>query len=258
MTFRINSLGKVFCRPDWVWDMRARRFVDYDLWFVVEGRGRVELEGRGAVPVNGGDCYLFRPGMTLRADNEADAPLTVVYTHFDVLGPEAWATPGLYRKLSDPFFFSELLRRMLGCHYQKRWDEAAGWLGAALLELAGEVAGAEAFGKLDEYIRTLRATINEHPERVYCLGKLAAKAGCCPAHFSRLFKAGTGTAFRDCVALARVERAKLLLESTGYPLARVAALCGFPDVYQFSKQFKARAGVPPSYHRLGVRPPQGG
>lgn len=253
MTLRINSLGKVRCRPDWIWNVLGSGFKDYDLWHVMEGRGRMALNGAKPVPVQGGDCWLFRPGMSIQADNDAKAPLTVIFTHFDIIAPESGSLPKTCQKLADPLFYSGLLHRMLACHRRGCVEEAERWLEMAIIELESEAPSvADEPERLEVRVKTLREAIEEHPERNYRLSRLSAKAGCCPAHFSRVFKAATGESFRDCVARARVERATQLLESTSYPMSKIAEICGFPDIYQFSKRFKARVGVPPSRLRPGT------
>jgi YesN/AraC family two-component response regulator len=44
----------------------------------------------------------------------------------------------------------------------------------------------------------------------------------------------------------RIELAKHMLESNCLTVGEVAELCGFSDVYYFSKVFKGICGIPPS------------
>lgn len=257
----INSVGKVYCRPDWVWDVR-KGFVDFDLWFVLGGRGTLIMPDR-ELAVAGGDCFLFRRGMTLFGRNEEEAPLTVIYCHFHYVpnGQQVFdadaGMPALYRKIPDRFFLTGLLHRMLNCYYRQKNDDAAGWLMAALQEIQQSDQQQEPgnFNRASELIRTINSAINEHPERDFSLKKLARQFSCCPEHFSRLYKQHTGNCFRDEIINARLRRAKFLLESTGYPISEIASILGYKDIYLFSKQFKKHVGISPSAY-AGRKPSQ--
>ncbi len=251
---RINSLGKFFCKADWVWDLRNHPFHDFDLWFLIDGKGRLTFDGR-EYELRGGDCFLFRPGMTLYADNDHDEPLIVIYTHFDVIDvqenvvkPEDMPLPALYRKISDPVFFVNILHRMLDCFYRSDKDGAGNWLTAALLEVSHldtNDSQLNAFSRVSEYIRKLYTRINEHPEKDYSLRKLAAQAGYSPEHFSRLFKQHTGSSFRESITRSRINQAGYLLSSTAYSISQIAGIVGCPDIFMFSKLFKKHTGISP-------------
>ncbi len=259
---RVNSLGKVFCKPDWVWDARNLAFRDFDLWFLLEGKGFLTLDGR-EYNLRCGDCFLFRPGMTLYANNDQAEPLVVIYTHFDlinaqgnILKPDEIPLPELYRRMSDPVFFVNVLHRMLDGFYRNDKVSTGNWLTVALQEICQqEVSSSQlnAFSRASEYIRELYTRINEHPEKEYFLRKLAAKAGYSSEHFSRLFKQHTGSSFRESVTNARINQAKYLLSSTEYSICQIADITGMQDIYMFSKFFKKHTATSPSEYRNILR-----
>lgn len=259
---RINSLGKFFCKPDWVWDMPPRQFTDFDLWVLLEGKGQLRVGGR-EYRLHGGDCFLFRPGMTLYADNDHDEPLVVIYTHFDIIdaagniaSPEQASLPALYRKIPDPVFYANILHRMLDCFYRNDQAGAENWLTAALLEISRHDSAdpqLSAFSRVSEYIRKLYTMINEHPEKSYSLRKLATKAGYSPEHFSRLYRQHAGISFRQSISRARMNQAEYLLTATEYSIGQIAEAAGCPDIYLFSKLFKQHAGMSPSAYRKAIR-----
>lgn len=261
-TVRINSLGKVFCKADWIWDLRNQPFKDFDLWFLIEGKGRLTLGGQ-EYKLHGSDCFLFRPGMRLYADTDQDEPLVVIYTHFEMVdnngiavNPDATQLPELRRKISDPVFFVNILHRMLDCYYRKDNSGAEKWLTAALLEIVHldtSDTQLNAFSRISEYIRELYTKINEHPEKDYLLRKLAGKAGYSPEHFSRLFKQHTGISFRESITRARINQAVYLLSSTEYSIIQIAGIVGYSDIFIFSKLFKKHAGVSPTEYRKTAR-----
>jgi AraC family transcriptional regulator len=68
-------------------------------------------------------------------------------------------------------------------------------------------------------------------------------------HFSRAFKLTLGTSPMAYLGVRRVERAKLMMASTGQPLADIALACGFADQSHLSRYFRRIVGVSPSLWR---------
>jgi two-component system response regulator YesN len=67
-----------------------------------------------------------------------------------------------------------------------------------------------------------------------------------------LFKRYTGTTFVQYVRRLRLERAKLLLETTTLPIAQIATSVGYLDLSRFSRLFKAEIGLSPGQYRTQV------
>ena len=65
-------------------------------------------------------------------------------------------------------------------------------------------------------------------------------------HFNDLFKSNFDTTPNRYLTARRIEHAKTMLETKCLTVTEVADLCGFSDVYYFSKVFKQICGVPPS------------
>jgi AraC family transcriptional regulator len=68
-------------------------------------------------------------------------------------------------------------------------------------------------------------------------------------HFSRAFKQTLGTSPMAYVAVRRVERAKLLMASTGQRLTEIALACGFADQSHLNRYFRRIVGVSPGLWR---------
>ncbi|AHM62655.1 AraC family transcriptional regulator [Flammeovirgaceae bacterium 311] len=68
-------------------------------------------------------------------------------------------------------------------------------------------------------------------------------------HFIRCFTSCFGSSPYQYLTQLRVEKAKELIVNQNYPLAEVAAICGFSDECTFSKVFKKQAGIPPGMYR---------
>lgn len=98
-------------------------------------------------------------------------------------------------------------------------------------------------------LRALIAEISADPGGGRTLPRLADKAGMAERTFSRLFRKETGTTPAAFVEMARVNRAKVLLETSGWPLARVAERSGFGSLDALHRAFHKRVGATPGDYR---------
>jgi AraC family transcriptional regulator len=78
------------------------------------------------------------------------------------------------------------------------------------------------------------------------LGRVAQYS---PCHLDRLFHLAKGQTLHQYVIARRLARARLLVTTTDLPLHQVAALSGFGDQSQLSKQYRRAYGVAPSAER---------
>jgi len=69
------------------------------------------------------------------------------------------------------------------------------------------------------------------------------------SHFSRAFKQTLGSSPMAYVAVRRIERAKLMMTSTGQRLTDIALACGFADQSHLNRYFRRVVGVSPGLWR---------
>jgi len=70
-----------------------------------------------------------------------------------------------------------------------------------------------------------------------------------PDYLSNLFSKHTGQRITTHIAARRTERAKNLLATTRWPVKRIAAECGYANVYWFCHVFSTHAGMTPTEFR---------
>lgn len=70
-------------------------------------------------------------------------------------------------------------------------------------------------------------------------------------HFARVFKAATGDSPHRYVTQRRMERAKVLLDVTKFPVAEIAYRVGFYNPSHFTSQFRKYMGMTPKMFRDG-------
>src|SRR5258706_10436495 len=98
-------------------------------------------------------------------------------------------------------------------------------------------------------LRHVSTYIEEHLAEDLSLSEMAAVAFLSPYHFARLFKASTGFAPHQYVIGRRIERAKLLLSTTNWPLTVIAHSVGFAHESHLAQHFKRLTGLLPSSYR---------
>lgn len=98
-------------------------------------------------------------------------------------------------------------------------------------------------------LRQLIADVSADPSGDLSVPELAARAGMSERTFSRVFQKETGVGPAAFVEMARVNRAKALLEASDWPLARVAERAGFGSVEGLHRAFNKRVGVTPGGYR---------
>jgi transcriptional regulator GlxA family with amidase domain len=99
-------------------------------------------------------------------------------------------------------------------------------------------------------LRQLIADVTSDPVGDLSVPRLAERAGMSERTFSRVFQKETGMGPATFVELARVDRAKALLETSDWPLARVADRAGFGSVEGLHRAFNKRVGATPGEYRV--------
>jgi AraC-like DNA-binding protein len=256
MNFRnikINSCGKVHCRPDWCWE--TGKFNDYDLWVIFGGRGKLLDYGSGIeYELSAGDCFILQRGGKYLGTTDKKEPLVVIYTHFDFKGKaKNNAGPRLYRRINNIPFFESVLNRVVLRFAEGLKDEAELWLSSAFAEIADYDKSSFVLHQnvsiLKITIERIRTEILEYPEKHYSLKDITAKTGFCRDYFSKTFKVLSGISFMAFLISARMEKAKYFLRCTTLRIGEIARLSGYDDIYLFSKQFKHKTGVSPVEYR---------
>jgi AraC-like DNA-binding protein len=101
-------------------------------------------------------------------------------------------------------------------------------------------------------VEALVREILADPARDWRAAGMARRLHCCPDHFTRAFRAITGSTPSRFVVGARIAAAKGLLRASSLSVTAVAEALGYSDVYFFSKQFRRETGTTPTQYRAGA------
>jgi transcriptional regulator GlxA family with amidase domain len=108
--------------------------------------------------------------------------------------------------------------------------------------LAGQTAGRDS-------LRELQGWIADHLEDNLSVPALAERAFMSERNFARVFRREVGISPASYVESLRVERAKLLLESTPLSVQEVGSRCGFGTVETLRRSFARGVGASPAEYR---------
>jgi AraC family transcriptional regulator, arabinose operon regulatory protein len=104
--------------------------------------------------------------------------------------------------------------------------------------------------------RRVAYVIERMKERLHTetsIDALAADVGLSPSRLGFLFRQATGTSPRTYLHMLRMERARVLLESTDLSVGDVMRQVGIFDPSHFSRDFRKAHGLSPRAYRLQLR-----
>jgi AraC family transcriptional regulator len=97
--------------------------------------------------------------------------------------------------------------------------------------------------------------IEGHPEDAHDIAVLASEARLSPYHFLRTFQNLTGVTPHQYLLRVRLRRAAIRLSTETTKILDIALDCGFGDVSNFNRTFRAEFGVNPRAYRKQTRRP---
>lgn len=122
----------------------------------------------------------------------------------------------------------------------------------ALAQAQNSADAGESGGLAPWQVNRAKKYVKENIELKIRGDDVAALLRISPSHFSRGFKASTGTGFLKFVLRERVGLAKRLLLDTSMPLCQIALKCGCADQSHLTRLFTRIAGTPPNKWRRNV------
>jgi AraC-like DNA-binding protein len=135
------------------------------------------------------------------------------------------------------------------------WEEIGLLLGVQALRVANQVPidrGAAPPGAEARVTDTVRA-IERDPGAAVTLSGLAGAAGLSPYHFLRTFERVTGVTPHQYLLRTRLREAAVRLAAEPGKVIEVALGCGFGDVSNFNRAFRAEFGSNPRAYRAQAR-----
>ncbi len=257
----------------------------HELTLVVSGSGR-RFVGDSIELYEPGDLVLVGPNLphawhsadsAPRAPNSWAAPHEAIVAQFatDFLGEGLWARPEFAlvacllrradRGLAFPSGAAEALQGAVeGLEHLRPPERTVELLGilVVLARLpARPLTGRDYRAHLDEVTRDridlARRHVSEHFAEQLDRHSVAGISALSPAAFSRVFRRSTGRTFTSYLTAVRVSAARQLLVETETNVAEVAFRCGFRNLSNFNRRFRALTGMSPREYRAAYENRQG-
>ena len=219
---------------------------------VIRGRGSVSFRGHTyavqcgqifVLPANEGHMYISDPR----------DPMGLVWVEYGG-GNSAQLTSHIL-DLGGPVFegntFQNIMNMCTAILYQPRQDGPA--ISLKLYEILMYLCKCveiESGGRSSVNHEILNY-IDENIDHRLTLSEISNAFGYHPAYFSSFFSKMMGVTFSKYVMNRKISHACYLLETTAWPVERIAQELGFCDISHFIQRFKAIKGVTPMAYRTG-------
>ncbi|WP_438444561.1 helix-turn-helix domain-containing protein [Gorillibacterium sp. sgz5001074] len=268
------SRGNLVAHIHWVlakppvpgWEDIRQNTAGHTFYYIHSGRG-VFTRGEDEYPVEAGMTVYMWPGLTLSMRSSEAQPLRITMLLFDCVTLRmeeggSWGPPEPVGRLALPFL--NLLRGEAVPRTGGLFQEAEsywvpgdpgkeGYVKSIWLRVVQELHDAAEAGRdegREAGLTGVLQQVKEHLDRHYSadlrISSLSKLYGLSPAYLRRTFAERYGASPKEYLDRLRNEHALRRLRYTGDSVSEIARACGYPDVYQFSKAFRKRNGMPPT------------
>ncbi|WP_152394466.1 AraC family transcriptional regulator [Paenibacillus guangzhouensis] len=231
-------------------------------WHVIVSGDLQLIHQNEVITLHAGDLFCLFPHMTYEYRIASPEPLRMVWLTME--GPqmrELMRTIGL--TVQQPYRVSAMHRpgfRYLLHIEQMIWSETPEQprllplLTALLrlfehLEVDAEDRGTEKGQPNTPWIQEVLHFLQLHYAEPLRIEAIAHRFGFHRSYFTQHFKQKTEQSPQQYLQQLRLDRAKELLCSTSLSIGEIALSVGYPDLYMFSRAFKAQTGRSPTAYR---------
>ncbi len=219
----------------------------YLIHYVNSGCGVFQNE-RGEYSVKAGQMFVIRPGELTHYSADTNDPWN--YTWVGFTGRQAKIFDGAPDVVSgDCRKYFDAMKK--SAEYESMREEIiTGQIFLLISELFGKKS--RGAGHVSGFAARAANYIEYHYMQVISVEQIAHEMNIDRRYLSRLFKKEYGLTVQEYIISVRMRRAEDFLRF-GYSVGQTAAMCGYPDVFNFSKMFKKHFGFSPSQLKLGEK-----
>ena len=239
-----NGGGKFSSSGPWI---HGQRIIESHELIVVT-KGTVYMaEGDREFTLRPNDYLLLHPDLPHKGFKQSEEPVEFYWIHFLPVNGQEFEQP-YTGTLSTPSTLIQTARQLLQICRSHAYppDTTHHMLCVLLAELEvqrKQLAPQNALAaRVQEYIRA-------HTDRPLTATQVADALGYHPDHLSRILKACYGITLQQEIVNQRIRRANLLLQTTDYPIYRIAMDLGYDDPNLFEKFYCYHQGISPAAYR---------
>jgi AraC-like DNA-binding protein len=226
----------------------------------IRGEGRLLSSGGGEYLLDGASVIVHPPGFAYTFYVEDDCwDIIWFYLEKDAAGMEGFAAKVSY--WHDLYQFSEMTAAMEGYLHEhermhsgnSRYAEAAAENYAELISITLDRILERNPGRrkdnLRERVDNIWLAVRQDVSRNWQIPDMSRQAGMSQSTFQRYIRKVFNCSPKQMLLNIRMEEAKHLLASTGYPLRTIAERLSYSDEFAFSYAFKRHIGLSPRQFR---------
>lgn len=233
-----------------------------ELFYIVKGKGSFILSNK-EIPVKENDLVIINPNIEhTEKSNEQDslAYIALGIEGLSFLPPEGQEAPiGLYTYRGERqdilFYLNNLLDEIR--HNQDEYEVICqNIIEILIVKLRREknfTVAKTASQNMNKAVAFVKYHINQNYREVITLDTLARVGHINKYHLAHTFKKDIGISPIEYLNNIRIREAKILLETTDYTIAEVAAFNGFSSQSFFTQAFKRTTNKTPSTYRKATR-----
>lgn len=207
----------------------------------------MESEGR-KYELLPGRIFLLNSRTRYVSSHDKNNPLEVQAIHFSFIG-ENENNPFFTIILQDYNLIRAMYERIHYYFTKGDLQEAEFWVETLIKEIYYTREKLKKTDHQEERVHKITDLIQENPSKKWTVNEIAESCNLSQNHVSRLFSKVKGTSPMAYVIQCRIDMAKRYLLSTSYPVNQIGELCGYSDIYFFSRQFKKIIGISPASFR---------
>jgi AraC-like DNA-binding protein len=237
----------------------GRRLSDYQILYIIKGKGIFESELTGYKKINAGDIFILFPGVWHRFTPDIDTgweeywiefngDLIKHYRKHDFLNPEnPILKVGIHEDIAENFL--EIIRLIS--------DEKPGFQYIAsgnLIQILGQAFTSVKYQQfegrdIENQIRQARLMLHENMHVPILQEDVAMSIGLGYSVYRKKFKEYTGVSPAQYQINLRINKAKDLLITSNQSLKEISNRLGFESTDYFYRLFKKKTGYTPSDYR---------
>lgn len=171
---------------------------------------------------------------------EPTEAFSIHFTTYEPIETESFCIP-----LGNTEEFLQILEKMEGSQHSRDLDDLTAM--SLLYRFAARISRLrqKTYAPRDERIVGAKDYLEQHFRDSDCLSRAAEVFGLSRRRFNDVFKQNFDVTPNRFLTHRRVEYAKQLLAAGSFSVSQIADLCGFRDIYYFSKVFKNETGLTP-------------
>ena len=247
---QLIQIGHQDCIPGHYSGPYIRNF--YLLHFITKGYGQFSIADR-EYALQTGDSFFISPGLSTSYRADDAAPWGYIWIGLKgIILPQLLDEAGLSQKspvLSYSAALLQALRQVELCAEQDGFDSlrTLGQLYLFLHELVkcGSTQADSTPPGRNAYVETAVKYIQQNINEKLSVSGLSDMLGIDRSHFCTIFKRHMGYSPKQYIQTQKMEKAKILLETTDMSIQAIAHLLGYGDQFAFSHAFQQNIGASP-------------